>query len=70
MSFSLLFRKRIARNTDPLRRCYNGCHFSSVTEWSNWSEICSYRTLVDAEGSRQTFQNINKSDEYKIQEVP
>lgn len=23
-------------NTDPQRRCYNGCHFNSETIWSDW----------------------------------
>ena len=26
-------------NTDPERRCYNGCHFSSEWRWTAWSEL-------------------------------
>jgi hypothetical protein len=29
-------RKRILVNTDPQRRCYNGCHFSSELQWTAW----------------------------------
>lgn len=27
-------------NTDPQRRCYNGCHFSSELVWSDWDWLC------------------------------
>jgi len=30
--------KRII-NTDPQRRCYNGCHYSSEEIWSPWETI-------------------------------
>jgi hypothetical protein len=26
-------------NTDPQRRCYNGCHFSSKLQWSGWEHL-------------------------------
>jgi hypothetical protein len=26
-------------NTDPQRRCYNGCHFSSELVWSQWEDL-------------------------------
>jgi hypothetical protein len=29
-------RNRVLVNTDPQRRCYNGCHFSSELQWSRW----------------------------------
>lgn len=29
-------RRRIEVNTDPQRRCYNGCHFSSEWRWTEW----------------------------------
>lgn len=38
--FQLETRGKVLVNTDPLRRCYNGCHFSSElvdTEW-DWLE--------------------------------
>lgn len=28
-------------NTDPQRRCYNGCHFSSEIVWGPW-EVLEY----------------------------
>lgn len=27
-------------NTDPLRRCYNGCHFSTALIWTPWEDLC------------------------------
>lgn len=26
-------------NTDPQRRCYNGCHFSSEMVWGAWEDL-------------------------------
>lgn len=34
--FSIMTRHKILINTDPQRRCYNGCHFSSELVWSEW----------------------------------
>jgi len=33
------FRKKRLVNTDPQRRCYNGCHASSELVWTGWAEI-------------------------------
>jgi hypothetical protein len=32
-------RHRILINTDPQRRCYNGCHFESELIWSPWEPL-------------------------------
>jgi hypothetical protein len=32
-------RKRILVNTDPQRRCYDGCHFSSELQWTEWDDL-------------------------------
>lgn len=34
--FNLYYRLRVVVNTDPLRRCYNGCRFSPEEQWSSW----------------------------------
>lgn len=36
MSYTIEMRTVILVNTDPQRRCYNGCHFSSELVWSSW----------------------------------
>jgi hypothetical protein len=36
----IYYRARILVNTDPQRRCYDGCHFSSELVWSAWDELC------------------------------
>lgn len=41
----IMHRKRILVNTDPQRRCYNGCHFSSELQWTAWSVLESMRYL-------------------------
>jgi hypothetical protein len=29
-------RSQIEVNTDPQRRCYDGCHYSSEWRWTEW----------------------------------
>ena len=47
MLFNIERRKKLLINTDPQRRCYNGCHFSSEFVWTPWevleSEIAEER---------------------------
>lgn len=37
----LYTRRKILINTDPQRRCYNGCHAKSELVWSQW-EVVTY----------------------------
>ena len=39
-------RRRILINTDPQRRCYNGCHYSSELIWTPW-EVLEYDIKPD-----------------------
>ena len=48
-------RKRILVNTDPQRRCYNGCHFSSELIWTEWETLES----VGSEGRLKFWQELN-----------
>lgn len=62
-------RRQIEVNTDPLRRCYNGCHFSSEMVWTEWAYLATYSERSDAEESNALFKSINPTHEYKIEEV-
>lgn len=64
----LMVRKRIEVNTDPQRRCYNGCHFSSEMVWTEWERLYKI-TKEDGEASIQTYKTINPGREYKLEEV-
>lgn len=59
-------RNRMAVNTDPQRRCYNGCNFSERIEWGAWYLVCAYASKADAGESMATFQSINPEREYKL----
>lgn len=39
---TLRVRRHIEVNTDPQRRCYNGCHFSSEWKWTPWEVLGRY----------------------------
>ena len=32
-------RQRVEVNTDPQRRCYNGCHYKSEFIWTPWEHL-------------------------------
>ena len=32
-------RRKYEVNTDPQRRCYNGCHAKSELRWSSWETV-------------------------------
>lgn len=69
MSLEIYVRQKIVVNTDPLRRCYNGCNFSEEHVWSGWRFIMPSPNKESAESSIATFQKINPSCEYKIKEL-
>lgn len=68
MTYGLFFRKKITVNTDPERRCYNGCNFSEETIWTDWAFIGPY-SKENAESSAKTFKEINPDREYKVEEL-
>ena len=39
MTYTVEIRKYVEVNTDPHRRCYNGCHFSSEIRALPWEAI-------------------------------
>lgn len=68
MTATVLVRKPVEVNTDPQRRCYDGCHFSSRVDWSEWAPVCTYASRETAEGAVEVFRNINPQREYRIEE--
>ena len=51
-------RKKIEVNTDPQRRCYNGCHFSSEFVWQPWENLV-HCTQEKVEGSLKFWTELN-----------
>lgn len=49
--FAVQSREQREYNTDPQRRCYNGCHFSSEWRWTEWRTLYDVRTREEAEES-------------------
>ena len=66
--FAVFCRKKITINTDPQRRCYDGCNFSEKMIWSEWVRVVALRTREEAEGSARTYQFINPERQYKVEE--
>ena len=53
-TYKIECRSRIEVNTDPQRRCYNGCHFSSELQWTAWETLESGLTQEKLD-RRMTF---------------
>jgi len=53
-TFIIKTRSQQLVNTDPQRRCYNGCHFSSELQWTPWETLES-NILEDNIIKRLTF---------------
>ncbi len=68
MKYEVWFRRPVVINTDPQRRCYDGCNFSEKAVWSEWGQMGPY-SREDAESSMKTFSEINPTHQYKIKEV-
>ena len=49
-------REQYEVNTDPLRRCYDGCHFKSEWVWSKWNTLYDLPTQEEAEDSVKRWQ--------------
>ena len=75
---AIYHRKAYEANTDPQRRCYNGCHFSSELRWTDW-KLFEYVTEENKERRMQFWQGLNAyavsqrgefaKAEYEIREV-
>ena len=66
--FAVFSRKKVTINTDPQRRCYDGCNFSEKTVWSEWKHIVDLPTREEAEESARTYRLINPNRQYKVEE--
>ena len=53
-------RKRILVNTDPQRRCYDGCHYSSEWKWTAWSDLEEGIKDERAEARLEFWRDLNK----------
>ena len=63
--YMIAARRPVMVNTDPQRRCYNGCNFSEELQWTEWGSWGRY-TKEDAESSIATFKAANPTHEYKL----
>lgn len=64
--FAVYSRKRVTVNTDPLRRCYHGVHFSTRTEWSGWCYLGTYPDKAAAEHAAAEWRAINPTRQYEV----
>lgn len=56
MTFQVYSRSRRVINTDPQRRCYNGCNFSERVEYGDWTAFQECETEEQAEQVARIFR--------------
>lgn len=44
-----MMRSKVLVNTDPLKRCYNGCYYNHMYEWGAWQllEVVNSKSVPD-----------------------
>lgn len=52
-------RHKMLVNTDPQRRCYNGCHYKSELVWSQWEDLVLNVTKETAESKLNFWRELN-----------
>lgn len=75
MRFLVQSREQFEHNTDPQRRCYNGCHARSEWVWSAWCTLSIWPTEVEARESAERWRHYNRDVktrrlEYRYTEEP
>ena len=57
--YILMTRGCMEVNTDPQRRCYNGCHFSSELVWTDWGVLDRLATQSEADRKLKFWTELN-----------
>lgn len=53
-TYNLYSKHKYFVNTDPQKRCYNGCYYSSEYRWSGW-ELLEFQVPENKIDDRLTF---------------
>lgn len=57
--YTIRRRRLVEVNTDPQRRCYNGCHFSSEFVWTPWETFYYNIPQEDIEDKLKFWIDLN-----------
>lgn len=64
--YTLWVSSQIEINTDPQRRCYNGCHAKSELVWTEWADLGHPVTYEDGMESIKLYEQINPGRRYLL----
>ena len=56
---AIFMRKLTLVNTDPMRRCYNGCHFKSELLWGEWEVLETLGGNADERARLSFWRDLN-----------
>ncbi len=57
--FTIQHRVQVLINTDPQRRCYNGCYFSAEWQWTGWVDLVLNVTEETLEDKLKFWRDLN-----------
>lgn len=58
-NYVIMRRNQMLINTDPQRRCYNGCHFKSELVWTSWENLDFQPTKEKADQRLKFWTGLN-----------
>ena len=66
MKYRIYARESYMENTDPQRRCYDGCNFKEEKQWTAWSPLGLCQDKEEADASVASWKRIGrKACEFK-----
>lgn len=64
ITYVLESRRLLEVNNDPLRRCYDGCHFSTKKFWGPWQPLCQ----VQEDRIEETLRYWRELNDFAVRE--
>lgn len=64
-TYRIEFRVKTLVNTDPQRRCYDGCNYSSKLQWTAWEMLACGVTEESLERRLKFWKELN---DYAVKE--
>ena len=65
--YTVYSREQHEVNTDPQRRCYNGCHASSEWQWTPWAPLYDLPSAQEAQESVESWRALAKSSGRRLE---
>jgi len=66
MNLVIWQRMQVVVNTDPQRRCYDGCNFSEAQVWTAWAPLEDMRSLKPGADPEERLKFWRELNDYSV----